>query len=196
MKRFDALREIVSLLSDQLVICNLGIPSKELYYLKDREKNFYMLGSMGLASSIALGVAISKPEKRVWCIEGDGSILMNLGSLSTIANIAPKNLTLLVIDNKSYGSTGNQKTYTSQNTKLEKIAEGSGFKSIYVIERLEKIIPILKNLGSRCHFILIKTEPGNALVENIPLHPLKIKERFINSFKNNFNIIKSKKEKN
>lgn len=179
LKRFDAIKEIVKLLENQLVICNLGIPSKELYHLKDRDENFYMLGSMGLVSSIALGLAISKPEKKVWCIDGDGSILMNLGSLSTIANVNPTNLTIIIIDNGSYGSTGNQKTHTSKNTKLEIIARGAGFESISMINKIEKIIPTLNKLNIGCHFVLIKTEPGNAEVENIPLHPEMIKDRFM-----------------
>ena len=179
LKRFDAIKEIVKLLENQLVICNLGIPSKELYHLKDRDENFYMLGSMGLVSSIALGLAISKSEKKVWCIDGDGSILMNLGSLSTIANVNPKNLTIIIIDNGSYGSTGNQKTHTSKNTQLEIIARGAGFESISIIDKIEKIIPTLNKLNIGCHFVLIKTEPGNAEVENIPLHPEMIKDRFM-----------------
>jgi sulfopyruvate decarboxylase subunit beta len=181
MKRLEALKEIVKILKDELVVCNIGIPSKELYHLKDRNENFYMLGSMGLVSSIALGVALAKPERNVWCIDGDGSILMNLGSLSTIGNISPKNLVLIIIDNGSYGSTGDQKTHTSQKTKLEIIAKGAGFKSINVLNKVEEIVPVLKGLSSSCHFILIKAEPGNAKVENIPLHPEKIKERFMNS---------------
>jgi len=179
MKRYEALKEIVELLENELVICNLGIPSKELYHLKDRDENFYMLGSMGLVSSIALGLAISKPEKKVLCVDGDGSILMNLGSLSTIANVNPKNLTIIIIDNGSYGSTGNQKTHTSKNTKLEIIARGAGFESISIIDKIEKIIPTLNKLNIGCHFVLIKTEPGNAEVENIPLHPEMIKDRFM-----------------
>ncbi|MFX1453674.1 MAG: sulfopyruvate decarboxylase subunit beta [Promethearchaeota archaeon] len=181
MKRFEAIQKIAEILKNELIICNLGIPSKELYKIKDRPENFYMLGSMGLASSIAFGVAISKPDRKVWCIDGDGSILMNLGSLSTIANKNPENLTLIVIDNESYGSTGNQKTHTSKNTKLDVIAKGSGFENIYVITEIDEIIPILENLESRSNFILIKTEPGNAEVENIPLHPVEIKERFMKS---------------
>jgi len=181
MKRYDALKEIVKLVNDELIICNIGIPSKELYHLKDRDQNFYMMGSMGLASSIALGVALARPEKKVWCIDGDGSILMNLGSLSTIGNYSPNNFTLLLIDNGCYGSTGNQKTHTCNKTQLEVIAEGAGFESIHVIGEVEKIAPKLNSLGPGCHFILIKTEPGNAQVENIPLHPKKIKERFMYS---------------
>lgn len=179
MKRFDALKKIAELLNNELVVCNLGAPSRELYHIKERDENFYMLGSMGLASSIAFGIALSNPEKKVWCIDGDGSLLMNLGSLSTIANNKPNNLTLIVIDNGSYGSTGDQKTYTSNKTKLEFIAKGAGFESITVIEKENNIIPKIKNLGLGCHFVLIKVMPGNALVENIPLLPEEIKERFM-----------------
>ncbi|MFW9877856.1 MAG: sulfopyruvate decarboxylase subunit beta [Candidatus Thorarchaeota archaeon] len=181
MKRYDAIKRIVESLNNELIICNIGAPSRELFNIKDRDENFYMLGSMGLASSIAFGVALSKPKKKVWCIDGDGSLLMNLGSLSTIANNQPKNLTLIVIDNGSYGSTGNQKTYTSYKTKLETRAKGAGFESIIVINNEEDIVPILKGLENKCHFIKIKTLPGNAQVVNIPLKPEEIKNRFIES---------------
>lgn len=178
VKRYDAIKQIVESLNNELVVCNLGAPSRELYDIDDREENFYMLGSMGLVSSIALGIALSQPNKRVVCIDGDGSLLMNLGSLSTIANNSPNNLTLIVIDNSSYGSTGNQKTYTFGKTNLEIIAKGAGFESIKVINKEEDIMPYLKNLGIGCHFILIKVEPGNARVKNVPLQPQEIKNRF------------------
>ncbi len=182
MKRFDAINKIVKALSNELVVCNLGTPSRELYHIKDRERTFYMLGSMGLASSIAFGLSISKPDEKVLCIDGDGALLMNLGSLATIANNKPENLTLVVIDNSSYGSTGNQRTYTSDRTKLEIIAKGAGFESITFINSEDKIVTILNSLGKGCHFVLIKTQPGNAKVENIPLNPEKLKERFMKSF--------------
>ncbi|MFX0104375.1 MAG: sulfopyruvate decarboxylase subunit beta [Candidatus Hodarchaeota archaeon] len=178
MKRYDAIKKIVEFLNNELVVCNLGAPSRELYNIKDRFQNFYMLGSMGLASSIAFGLAVSKPDKKVVSIDGDGSLLMNLGTLCTIANNQPKNLTLIIIDNSSYGSTGDQKTYTSGKTKLEIIARGAGFESIKMIEKEEDIFQNLKNLGVGCHFILIKVEPGNAQVEDISLHPEEITKRF------------------
>lgn len=181
MKRFDAIRKIVDSLDKEIIVCNIGAPSRELFTIKDRNENFYMLGSMGLASSIAFGIAIAKPSKQVWCIDGDGSLLMNLGSLSTIANNQPRNLTLIVIDNGSYGSTGDQKTYTSDKTRLEIIAKGAGFDSITVINNEERIIPTLTDLGIGCHFVKINVLPGNAQVENIPLNPEDIKERFMTS---------------
>lgn len=178
MRRFQAIHKIVESITNELLVCNLGEPSRELFHIKDRDENFYMLGSMGLASSLAFGIAISTPKKKVWCIDGDGSILMNLGSLTTIANNKPQNLTLIIIDNSSYGSTGDQETYTSGETKLDIIAKGAGFKSITIIKKEENIIKILKNLGTGCHFVLIKVEPGNAQVENVPLLPEYIKNRF------------------
>ncbi|MFX1378434.1 MAG: sulfopyruvate decarboxylase subunit beta [Promethearchaeota archaeon] len=178
MKRYDAIKRIVEGLNDELIICNLGAPSRELYDILDRKENFYMLGSMGLSSSIAFGVSISQPMRKIICIDGDGSILMNLGSLSTIANNNPNNLTLIVIDNSSYGSTGDQKTYTSNKTRLEIIAKGAGFNSIAVIDKEEQITPFIENLESGCNFVLIKTEAGNAPVENVPLLPEEIKRRF------------------
>lgn len=178
MKRYDAIKKIIETVNDEIIVCNLGAPSRELYDISDREENFYMLGSMGLSSSIAFGIAISLPNRKIICIDGDGSILMNLGSLSTISNNNPNNLTLIIIDNSSYGSTGNQKTYTSNKTRLEIIAKGAGFDSIIVIDKEDQIIPALENLESGCHFVLIKTQPGNAKVENVPLLPEEIKERF------------------
>ncbi len=181
MQRYDAIEKIAESLNDELLVCNLGAPSRELYSIWDREENFYMLGSMGLASSIAFGIALSKPERKLICIDGDGSILMNLGSLSTIANNAPNNLTLIVIDNSSYGSTGDQRTYTNYKTRLDIIAKGAGFNSITVLDKKDQIAPLLKNLKLGCHFVLIKTQPGNAKVGNVPLIAEEIKERFRNT---------------
>jgi sulfopyruvate decarboxylase subunit beta len=179
MKRFDAIKRITDSINNEIIVSNIGAPSRELFNIKDRDENFYMLGSMGLVSSIALGIAISKPKKKVWCIDGDGSLLMNLGSLSTIANNQPDNFTLIVIDNGVYGSTGNQKTHTSKKTQLEIIAEGAGFESITVINNEDDITPSLKALGSGCHFVKINVLPGNAQVENISLNPEQIKHRFM-----------------
>jgi sulfopyruvate decarboxylase subunit beta len=179
MKRFNAIKNILDSVTNEYIVCNIGAPSRELFSIRDREENFYMLGSMGLASSIALGMALSKPSKKIWCIDGDGSLLMNLGSLSTIANNQPENLTLIVIDNGTYGSSGDQKTYTSQKTKLETIARGAGFNSVFVIDNEDNISSILENLGVGCHFVKINVLPGNAQVKNVPLTPIEIKIRFM-----------------
>ncbi|MGL6298786.1 MAG: thiamine pyrophosphate-dependent enzyme, partial [Methanobacteriaceae archaeon] len=118
MKRFDAIKNIMENITDELIICNIGFPSRELYEIKDRDENFYMLGSMGLASSIGLGLAMAiSNNKKVVVFDGDGSLLMNMGSLVTIFNQNPENLVWVVFDNGCYGSTGNQCTY-AQNLSL------------------------------------------------------------------------------
>ena len=178
MERIKALEQITSQLEDELVVCNIGFPSRELYHVKDSPKHFYMMGSMGMASSIGLGLALSQ-ERKVIVFDGDGSLLMNLGSLVTIYNQSPQNLVLVVLDNECYGSTGNQCTYSS-TTDLKKVAEGVGFKNtILYAESEEKIdfSPVLDMEGPV--FVHVKIQAGNAKVPVIPMEPEEIKERFI-----------------
>ena len=101
MNRFQLLKSIQKKIINKLVICNIGLPSQELYKINDKENYFYMLGSMGLASSIGLGLAISQ-DNPVISIDGDGSILMNMNTLATIANRAPNNYTLRVGNSSKY----------------------------------------------------------------------------------------------
>ena len=98
MIRSEIIKSLVPVIKDHLVVSNIGLPSQELYMLDDQPTNFYMLGTMGLASSIGFGVALAQ-DKPVLAIDGDGSVLTNLATLSTIANNERKNFTLLIIDN-------------------------------------------------------------------------------------------------
>jgi len=109
MIRSDVLKTLIPMISDQLVVSNIGLPSQELHLLDDQPTNFYMLGTMGLSSSIGLGLALAQKAK-VIAIDGDGSVLTNFGTLPTIANNPADNFILLIIDNCSYGSTGDQPT--------------------------------------------------------------------------------------
>ena len=117
MIRSDVLKTLIPLISEELVVTNIGLPSQEMHLLDDQPTNFYMLGTMGLASSIGLGLAMAQPKK-VIAIDGDGSVLMNLGTLPTIANNQVPNFILLIVDNGSYGSTGDQTTYAGMRTSL------------------------------------------------------------------------------
>jgi len=175
MKRIDAIREISACLTNELVICNIGFPSRELYYVKDSSTNFYMLGSMGLASSIGLGLAMSI-ERKVIVFDGDGSVLMNLGSLVTIYNQNPKNFVLILLDNECYGSTGSQCTYAS-TVDLGKIAEAVGFKSRFFFKENINFRKVLDSEGPV--FVHIKIRSGNADVPVIPLDPIEIRDRFL-----------------
>jgi len=113
MIRSEVIKSLLPILADQLVVCNIGLPSQELHLMDDRGSNFYMLGTMGLSSSIGLGVALAQ-DKTVISIDGDGSVLTNLGTLPTIANNVTDNYILLIIDNGSYGSTGDQNAIDSK----------------------------------------------------------------------------------
>ena len=179
MKRFELLKLLQNILKNKLVICNIGIPSQELYKINDQPNYFYMLGSMGLSSSIGLGLALSQ-KKDVISIDGDGSVLMNMNTLSTIGNRAPNNYTLLILDNGSYGSTGDQKTFTSEKTSLKDIAIGSGCKKVIECESKETADILLKAIKDKknSYVIISKIKPGNVNIKPIPLHPITIRDRF------------------
>jgi sulfopyruvate decarboxylase subunit beta len=129
MIRAEILKAIIPVISNELVVSNIGLPSQELHMLDDQPTNFYMLGTMGLASSIGLGLALSQKET-VIAIDGDGSVLTNFGTLPTIANNVANNFILLIIDNGSYGSTGDQPTYAGGKTSLAKVAEACGCDNV------------------------------------------------------------------
>ncbi|HIE30968.1 MAG TPA: sulfopyruvate decarboxylase subunit beta [Methanosarcinales archaeon] len=174
MRRIQAIETITEELTDELVVCNLGFPSRELYALKDRKTHFYMLGSMGLASSIGLGISLSQPRKVV-VLDGDGSLLMNLGSFATIANHAHDNYLLVVLDNRCYGSTGCQPTATAKATDLAAIASGAGLHKVKTASTVEGIRSGVHGTG----VLIITVEPGNADVPIIDCEPVEIKNRFM-----------------
>ena len=179
MNRYDLLISIQKVIEKYFVICNIGFPSQELYMMNDRHNFFYMLGSMGLCSSIGLGLSLSV-NKPVISIDGDGSVLMNLNTLASIGNRSPNNYTLLVIDNGSYGSTGDQKTFTNEKTSLKKIALGAGCKNVIECEGKETA-QILKDAiknKKKSYIIISKVKPGNVKTDPIPLNPIEIKNRF------------------
>ncbi|MDP3065440.1 MAG: sulfopyruvate decarboxylase subunit beta [Methanobacteriaceae archaeon] len=175
MDRIKALEKIAGQLTKELVVCNIGFPSRELYHVRDSPTDFYMLGSMGMASSIGLGLALAQ-KRKVVVLDGDGSLLMNLGSLATIYNQKPENLVLVVIDNECYGSTGSQCSYAS-TVNLKKVAEGVGFKETFFLQDDVDFKEILKTEGPV--FVHLKVKAGNANVPVIPMEPGEIKKRFM-----------------
>ncbi|MGB0505354.1 MAG: sulfopyruvate decarboxylase subunit beta [Pikeienuella sp.] len=183
MIRSEVLRDIAPVISDQLVVCNIGLPSQELHMIDDRPTNFYMLGTMGLSSSIGLGVALAQ-DKKVISIDGDGSVLTNFGTLPTIANNVADNYILLIIDNGSYGSTGDQPTYAGMKTSLTKVAEACGCEN--VIEcRAEDTKQVLQDAlaGDKMTIIVSKCESGNIKVPVITKDPVVIRDRFMTAVK-------------
>ncbi len=183
MTRFDILKAIAPLIRDHLVVCNIGSPSQELHMLDDQDSNFYMLGTMGLSSSIGLGLALVQ-DKIVVSIDGDGSVLTNLGTLPTIANNVADNFVLLVIDNGSYGSTGDQPTYAGQKTSLTALARASGCETVVECPAVEITDVLQTALGSgKMTVIICKCSSGNATVPVITMDPVVIRDRFMKAVK-------------
>jgi len=127
MNRFDLTKRLVAKLKHgEAVIGGIGNTNFDLWAAGQRPENFYMLASMGLAVPIGLGVALAQPERKVFVLEGDGSLLMQLGALGTVAATAPKNLAIIAFDNGMYQITGKQKSLTAGTVDLVAVAKGAG----------------------------------------------------------------------
>ncbi len=179
MIRSEVLKSIIPIITDKLVVCNIGLPSQELHLMDDQPSNFYMLGTMGLSSSIGLGLALAQKDK-VIAIDGDGSVLTNFGTLPTIANNVADNFILLIIDNGSYGSTGDQPTYAGLRTSLTAVAEACGCENVVECKAEDTATVLQQALDSNQMTIIVcKCESGNITVPVIDMDPVVIKHRFM-----------------
>jgi thiamine pyrophosphate-dependent acetolactate synthase large subunit-like protein len=145
IERYKAIEKVLEYVGDSdLVISTTGMISREVFTIQDRPGNLYMIGSMGLASSLGLGVSLMCPTARVFVIEGDGSALMSLGTLPLIATEAPPNLIHVVLDNEAYESTGGQPTISS-NVSLAAIGEAAGYPHVAAVENIEALDGALRD---------------------------------------------------
>jgi sulfopyruvate decarboxylase subunit beta len=185
MRRYEALQEIMTAITDEPVVCNLGHPAQELFAIRDRPQNFYMLGSMDLASSIAHGLALCHTGKVV-VIDGDASVTMNLGGFATIGHTRLKNLVQIIIDNGANGSTGFQPSFTAGNLHLDQVARAAGITRVTVVTTPKDIAPAVAAALAADQgpsVILIRTAIG--MPDNIGVIPLgatEIRDRFVRSF--------------
>jgi sulfopyruvate decarboxylase subunit beta len=178
--RSEVIKSIIPVITNEFVVCNIGLPSQELHLMDDQPTNFYMLGTMGLSSSIGLGLALVQ-KQTVISIDGDGSVLTNLGTLPTIANNVADNFVLLVIDNGSYGSTGDQPTYAGLKTSLADIAKASGCENVVTCKAEDTANALKKAIDSKKMTIIIcKCKSGNIKVPVIQMDPVTIRDRFMN----------------
>ena len=177
--RAQAMGALLELITDQpLIICN-GFPSREAQKLRDRDANFYMIGSMGATAAIGLGVALSQPEKTVVVFDGDGNVLMGMGTLATIGALKPKNLVHVVFDNEVYGTTGNQPTY-SRLVSLDKVARASGYVNVERVREREDIVYEFKDMlaSEGPSFLLIKVNEQIEDADRVAIEPADITGRF------------------
>ena len=183
MIRSEVLKNLVPVISDHFVVCNIGLPSQELHMLDDQPTNFYMLGTMGLSSSIGLGLALAQKQK-VIAIDGDGSVLTNFGTLPTIANNVADNFILLIIDNGSYGSTGDQPTYAGKKTSLTAVAKACGCDNVIECKAEQAAETVKSALDSnKMTIIVCKCESGNIKVPVITMDPVVIRDRFMSELR-------------
>lgn len=181
MNRFDVTSRLIGKLKhEEAVIGGIGNTNFDLWAAGHRPQNFYMLGSMGLAFPIALGVALGQPERRVFALEGDGSLLMQLGALSTIAMLKPKNLIMIVMDNGIYQITGAQPTPAADVADIVAIAIGSGLANSAWAADEEDFERLVEEAMSASEPSLIAVriddKPG---VGTTRRDPVQIRERFM-----------------
>ena len=183
MIRKEAIELCLDEIKEQPIIAANGFISRDLFNAKDRNTNFYMIGSMGLASSIGLGVALKTPKKKIFVFDGDGNILMNLGSLTTIGSLKPKNLIHVVFDNSVHESTGSQPTNTNF-VSIEKIAKACNYNHTFTVRtenNFEKILRKIKKLKGPIMIVVKIQQNDTERSGRINISPVEIKERFMQS---------------
>lgn len=177
--RGRAIGAVLDLLTNELVVVCNGFPSREAYAFRDRPGNFYMIGSMGIASAIGLGVALAQPDRIVVVLDGDGNVLMGMGTLATVGALKPKNFVHIVFDNEVYGSTGNQPTL-SQSVRLDHVAKAAGYRNVERVRELDDLVyeakGLLKQEGPS--FLLVKVSEMAEDVGRIDIDLPAITQRF------------------
>ena len=184
MIRKEAISVVIEEIGNKPIIAANGYISRDLFNVRDKENNFYMIGSMGLSSSIGLGVALKNPKKTIYIFDGDGNILMNLGSLTTIGLLHPKNFVHIIFDNHIHESTGGQPT-SSKKIKLDKIAQSVGY-TVFNINNENELRKTLKKLKTTSGpiMLLIKIQNSKYVSKRVEYHSSIIRERFMQSLKN------------
>ncbi len=164
MNRAGATRLLIDRLTNEVVVTNLGQATIEMQQLGDRPLNCYTFGSMGQCSAVGLGIALARPDVKVICLDGDGSMLMNLGVLCTTANVAPSNLAIFVWDNEVHMTTGGQPTATAFRTSLAGIARGAGIEKVIEPANEEELVAAYDRVLSEDgpFFVPVKVDPGYA----------------------------------
>jgi phosphonopyruvate decarboxylase len=180
MKREDAIRTIIDTIEGRdLLVLTTGLISREVFERYDADRNFYMPGSMGLASSIGCGLALARPSRRVVVIDGDASLLMNLGSLATIGFQRPNNLLHIVLDNGAYGSCSEEPSMSS-SAHLNRLAQTTGYARVRVASKPSHIIRAILDPNPGPSFILCKIKLGGRRDFLRPMQLAAITHKFMN----------------
>jgi thiamine pyrophosphate-dependent acetolactate synthase large subunit-like protein len=177
----EAIQLIARELKDELVVCTTGYTCRDMQAASDRPENFYMIGSMGLAASLGLGVALSQKKKTVVILDGDGSLLMGLGTLPMVGALRPQNFIHVVLDNEAFVSTGSQPTY-SRFVPLERMALASGYAVVRRACSPEEVTGSFSSIRKEAGpaFLLVKcARDAGAPLARVHRAPQEITERFM-----------------
>ena len=185
MSREEAIQTVASVLGDKdVIVSSTGMISRELFEYrtaknKSHERDFLTVGSMGHASQIALGIALAKPDRQVWCFDGDGACIMHMGNMAIVANKAPKNFVHVVFNNGAHDSVGGQPT-VGLNINMPAIAQAVGYKQEYSVDNQKDLLNRLSNLGDGPSFLEVKVKKGNRKDLGRPTTtPIQNKEAFM-----------------
>jgi thiamine pyrophosphate-dependent acetolactate synthase large subunit-like protein len=182
MNRLEATRVLVAAIGEEPVIASLGHPAYDLFAAGDRPANFYTWGSMGLASSAGLGLAMARPDLRVFVVDGDGSLLMNLGSLATIGWTRPANLVLVIWDNEEYGTTGGQDTATRHGADLAAAARAMAVPGAVTVRSPDELqAAVARARTDAGPWVIVAKVAESVPSVKPPLDYVGIKERFMDA---------------
>ena len=185
INRLEATQYLIGQITDEPVVASCGNPKFDLYTAApDRSENFYMWNSMGMASSIGLGLAMARPDKKIIVLDGDGAILMNLSSLPTAARQAPDNLIHIIWDNEQLQITGGQPTHTNKGADLEAISKGSGFQHVITVSDMDSFKEALERvLNDPGPWVLVAKTDSSGAPGRPPKSPVFLKNRFMEAIR-------------
>jgi len=181
LDRNEAVPQLVGRHEDFLIVAGLAGTARDLTFLsRDAPHVFALAGAMGAATSMGLGLALARPERRVLVITGDGELLMNMGTLATAAVMNPPNLAIVCVDNGRYGETGWQKSHTSLGVDLEQMAIGAGIRTTRLVTRPEQIPEASRLIrdGNGASFVLMRVKPTESPPHKRDLDPATERLRF------------------
>ena len=180
--RVDAIKVIMESISENdVLLSQIGFPSREVYNTCDRNLNFYMLGALGSATEVGIGLAQEMPNRHIYVVDGDGSFFFNPNQLIDIATFNPKNLTVICLDNGSWGSTGNQPTLSSRGVNLSAIICSMGLSDTIMTDDPKLFADALNGKTRFVHYMI---QAGNDTTsKEIPLKAIDIKHRFMQAMK-------------
>jgi len=187
IERSHAFAALAEQIRDEVVVTAIANQTASWYQAKDRPLNLYLRGPMGLAVSVAMGVALAHPDREVIVIEGDGGLLMGLTSLAAVAHRRPANLKLVCMDNGLYEAGGNGPTVNAGRTDFVQIVRGMGIRHAASVQEAAELAPAISSLlGAReCAFLHVGVDPRQGAVNAPKLKPFEMKYRFSTAIRSN-----------